>query len=88
MITEEKLKIFLYYKGDVDAFGHGRRSDKRKVSDADFYLINNLLADIHLIKRGLASKEYAEETELRLKENCDNITTIEELKRISLLELP
>ena len=38
MITNRKLKIFISYKGDVDAFQHGKNSDKKAMEDADFFL--------------------------------------------------
>lgn len=84
MLTKEKIKIFAYYKGDVDGFGHGNPSHRKQMDGSEFYLINNLLSDLHMITKNLVSKEYILTTEIKLKESCEDESTIAELKRLPL----
>lgn len=59
MITLEKLKEFEHYKGYYDGFY--MQKVKRAInlnSDDDWNLIDNLIQDIYLIKKNIASKEY------------------------------
>jgi hypothetical protein len=80
MITKEKIEIYKYYNGDVDGFGRGNKSHKKVMSDSDFFIIGNLIQNLTIIKNKLASKQFEEETEKVLLENCDSLETINELK--------
>ena len=82
MITKEKLKIFEYYKGDVDAFGHGSNRHRKVMNDQDFFLIAGFTQDIALIMKGLASKEFEKNTNNKIKAECDSVDTVEALKAL------
>ena len=55
------------------------------MSDEDFFLIDNFIQDIGLISKNLSSKEFEENAEEKLKENCDRQDTIAELKRLACM---
>jgi hypothetical protein len=83
MITKEKLTMFKYYNGDIDAFGHGPKRDKKVISENEFHVIDNLIQDIRLVQKGLAGNEYETELNKRLEESCDTSETIDYLKKFS-----
>ena len=59
MITIEKLNIYIYFNGDVDRWAsRGTKKQKMIMSDADWALIDSLIQDFILIKRGLVSPDF------------------------------
>jgi hypothetical protein len=68
MITVEKLKLYQYYDGDIDAFGHGTKRDRKMINDNEFTVIEHLIQDIKLVQKGLASSDYEKELIERLEE--------------------
>ena len=80
MITKEKIEIYNYYDGDVDRFSHASKSHKKIMSDEDFFLIARLVQDLIIIKNGLAAREFQDQVEKSLEDNCDNQETIHLLK--------
>ena len=80
MITNRKLKIFISYKGDVDAFQHGKNSDKKAMEDADFFFLNGLVQDFIIIKNKEASIEFENKAVEKLRMNSDNENTVKEFK--------
>nr|WP_319401800.1 hypothetical protein [uncultured Carboxylicivirga sp.] len=80
MITEQKIKIFRKYHGDIDGFSRGgRKYEKDLFENADWLLIDNVLQDLELIKKGLCSTDYRNRLEKILNENFEN-------KAIEILE--
>ncbi|HEX3078878.1 MAG TPA: hypothetical protein VHQ04_00385, partial [Puia sp.] len=77
MITKEKLDIFISYQGDVDAFAHAKKSEKKIMADEDFFLINCLLQDFRIITKGNASIEFAKDAAKKLILHSDNQSTID-----------
>lgn len=70
MITNEKIKIYLRYRGDIDGFTLvGAPDEKAIVAESEFYEIRDLTQDIILMKRNLVSKEYAKRVRNKIKEN-------------------
>lgn len=83
MITMCKLKIYTNFKGDGDSWlRFGSKREKALINDEDWFLIDGLMQDIQLVKKGLTSKEYSLSVHNRLIENCDNLETIELLKTL------
>lgn len=77
MITIEKLKEYEKYHGYYDGFYMQKvKKGTNITSDDEWHLIENLIQDIRLIKKELASKEFAKNLETKLQENCDNEETI------------
>lgn len=85
MLTLEKLKLYEYYKGDIDSFARAGRRHKAKIEDSDFFLIANLIQDIRMVDKGLASKSYADATLESININCDNDETINYLSKLAAL---
>jgi hypothetical protein len=84
MITEEGIKIFINYLGDIDNWARrGSKKDKLTIKDKDWYLIDNLIQDVILVKKGLTSMEFESNLKNRLKENCDGEDSINQLKRFA-----
>ncbi|QMW02857.1 hypothetical protein [Spirosoma foliorum] len=87
MITEAKLNVYKDYRGDGDFWARiGLKRDKAIMEDGDFYLIDSLLQDIELVKRGLVSEKFAETVDKKLLANCDNAETIVLLKSMARKE--
>lgn len=62
MITIEKLDIYNKYKGDGDAFVRSAtKNEKKIINGSDFLLIDNVIQDLKIIEKGLASKSFIEE---------------------------
>lgn len=82
MITKEKIKIFNYYKGEIDSFGRGSKRDRKIITDNEFLLLVSFAQDIKLIKNNLASNTFELNLENRLQENFDTKETVEEFKKV------
>jgi hypothetical protein len=84
MITLEKLKEYEEYHGFYDGFYIQKVKKGTNISsDADWILIRNLIEDIRLVTKGLASKEFAINLDLKLKENCANKATLHKIKKLT-----
>jgi hypothetical protein len=84
MITEDKLKIFERYDGNSDSWARNS-SEKEKVvmTDDDWYIIESLIQDLFLVKNGLASLQFKDALNIKLKEKCDVEKTINQLKNLA-----
>lgn len=83
MITENKIKLYNKYSGNID--GWARNNSKKELaimSDDDWFLIDGFIQDLTLVKNGLVSLEFNNSLNDRLKENCDTEETINKIKRI------
>lgn len=75
MLTEEKIEIFKRYKGDYDGY-HIQNKDKNKmISGDEWFLLNNFMQDIYLIRKGVAAESFEIAVIKKLKESCDNVET-------------
>ncbi len=74
MITEQKIKIYRKYQGDIDGIARGgRKSEKDLFEEDDWYLIDNVLQDIEMINKGLCSADYKKKKiENTVQKNFDN----------------
>ncbi|MGN7722685.1 hypothetical protein [Chitinophaga sp. 22620] len=88
MITLKKLKIFQQHSGNLDALRQTNSTDKDAITSHDWFVIGNLIQDIKLVNRGLASPSYAGRAEEELRNVCDGATTISELRRMADDRLP
>jgi len=83
MITQEKVKIYNSFQGDVDGWARmGSKKEQSIMKDNDWALIDNLLQDILLVRKGLTSKEFSDNLQKRLVESCDSSETINQLKKL------
>ncbi len=84
MITQDKIKIYKRYSGDVDSWARsGSKKEKLVMNDDDWYIIDGLIQDFSLVKKGLTSLTFSNDLNNRLKENCDSEETIQALKAIT-----
>ena len=84
MITQEKLKIYDHFNGNIDGWARiGTKEQKLTMRDNDWFLIDGFIQDILLVKKGLASVVYIKNLEEKLREKCDSEETIEKLKEMS-----
>lgn len=84
MITQEKLKIFQSYGGDVDMWARsGSSKEKTTIQTNDWYLIESLIHEIKLSVKGQATRDFIQELNIRLQESCDTQQTKEQLEKIA-----
>ena len=84
MITEEKITIFKRHDGDIDSWTRcASKKEKSIMSDKDWCIIDALIQDIFIVEKGLASSVFRDNLSLKLKETCDNISTINQLKGLA-----
>lgn len=83
MINLEKLRTYQEFNGDIDGWA---RASKGKVNssltDADWYLIDELLMGLTTIGTGLASPSFVHEIETKLL-----ASTVDEATRAALRAL-
>ncbi|MES2621914.1 MAG: hypothetical protein V4615_13775 [Bacteroidota bacterium] len=82
-MTQEKIKHYFKYGGDVDGYVRFNGDIPTILfEEEDWALIDNLRQDFYLINNNLVSKEFMHEAEIRVKENCDSIETVALLKAL------
>ena len=83
MITEEALAIYQSFKGDPDGFARtGSYTDKARLPEREWALIQTFLQDLYLAQQGLVSAGYAAALRQRLADQCSSqgvISTLENL---------
>lgn len=83
MITQDKIKIYKKYDGDIDNWARtASKKDKLVMDDDDWYIIDRLVQDLSLTKKELTSQDFIHKLSNKLKENCDSEETIQALKTI------
>jgi hypothetical protein len=78
MITAEKLRIYCEFDGDIDGWvrmSKGRGSGE--MTDRDWFSIDEILQPLSIVHAGMASPEYASETQSKL----NAIAEYEEVQR-------
>ena len=81
MITAEKLKIYKKYSGNIESWDRfGNKKDKKFLEYEEWELIDELIQNLELLEKGLASDSFASQTIDKLKKVCDSEKTQEELK--------
>lgn len=86
MITLRHIKIYELYKGDGDGFVRCATPEEKAIMGYKHWtLINNLIQDINIVKRGLASDSFTRTLNERLKEECDSEETVEALIKTASL---
>lgn len=83
MITRDKLKIYKKYSGDIDGWARvGKKSELEIMSDDDWTLVDELLQNLELVEKGLASDSFKSQTLDKLNSACDSEKTKQELKSL------
>ncbi|MCB0740985.1 MAG: hypothetical protein R2796_07650 [Chitinophagaceae bacterium] len=84
MITEDKIKVYKRYDGDIDGWARsGSKKEKSIMSDEDWYVIDGLIQDLSMVKKGLASSGFNENLNVKLKEMCDSDSTVNQLQKLA-----
>lgn len=84
MITEDKIKVYKRYDGDIDSWARsGSKKEKLIMTDEDWYVIDGLIQDLTIVKKGLASSGFSENLNVKLKETCDNDSTVNQLQKLA-----
>lgn len=84
MLTKAKLEEYKRYHGYYDGFYLQKvKKGKNINSDEDWYLTQDLIGDIKLVRKGVASEEYVQNLRLKLMKNCDTGETIAFLEKIA-----
>lgn len=87
MITKDKIKVYKRYNGDIDSWARsGSKKEKSIVTDEDWYVIDGLIQDLSLVRKGLASSDFTENLNVKLKEMCDSESTVNQLKKLASIE--
>ena len=84
MITNDKIKIFKKYNGDIDSWT--RNNSKKEsliISDDDWYLIDTLIQDLLLMKKQLISSKFNDSLRKKIEENCENKKVISQLEKLA-----
>ncbi len=78
MITQEKLKIYKKYSGNIDRWASRRRSSEHELmGDQDWFVIDELLQNLELIEKGLSADSFKSEVLEKLENSCDSSITKE-----------
>jgi hypothetical protein len=78
MITRGKVQEFIWAGGDIDGYARsGRRSD---ITDGDWFLIEQMLGAISIIRGGLAADSFKKRHEDQVREVFDSPETYELLR--------
>ena len=84
MITKEKIGIYKKYHGDIDGWARmGSPSEQELMQDEDWYVIDDLLQDLALMKDGKTSEDYNQKLMQKLMDNCAGEDIVKELGELS-----
>jgi hypothetical protein len=84
MLTPEKIKAFKFFNGDIDLWARiGSRKEKALMEEEDWYLIENLIQDIKLVNKGLASSQFSDALEIKISDSCEDVETIKSLTALA-----
>lgn len=78
MITLEKLKTYQEFNGDIDGWARASRGNGESfMTDADWYLLDELLMGLTITGTGLASASFVREVEAKLRAStADDATRV------------
>ena len=83
MITLERLKIYKKYSGNIESWDRfGKKKDKGFLEYEEWELIDELIQNIELVEKGLASESFKSQTLNKLNDACDNEKTQQDLKTL------
>lgn len=77
MLTQAKLDIYKKYRGFYDGFYMQYRKDADNIiTGSDWKMIEGLVQDLYLVRKGLAAPSFRDDLAVRLRNNCDGPDTI------------
>lgn len=84
MITEELINMFKKYDGNIDNWArNSSKKEKLIITDDDWYLLDSLLQDLLLVKKGLTSTDFNSRLNINIVKSCKNKNTISKLKKLN-----
>lgn len=84
MITLKHLKIYENYGGDGDMLIRTGSYEEKELMDYETWsLIEELIQNLELIKKGLASDSFKSQILKKLKTACDNEKTQQKLESLT-----
>ncbi|MBL7783055.1 MAG: hypothetical protein JNM22_17630 [Saprospiraceae bacterium] len=84
MITQDKIKIYKRYKGDIDRWARSSlKKEKSIMEDRDWYIIDDLIQDLYLARNELVSLTFRNDFNNKLVENCESEEAIQILKEMT-----
>jgi len=75
MITREKVKEYIWAGGDID--GYARSGRHSNITDADWFLIDQTVSAIGMIRRGQAAPVFKQRHQEEIRETFDSTGTYE-----------
>ena len=75
------LDEYRRYGGDIDAWA--RQDKSNTLSDDEWYLIEDIIQDLIIVKRGCASKNFQSELQNKLKEVVESEKVVSELQKMA-----
>jgi hypothetical protein len=83
MLTIEKLNVYKRYRGYYDGYYvQNKTSQQQVITSKEWVLIDGLVQDIYIVRKGEAAKTFADQLNIRLHENCDSEETIQQLMEL------
>jgi hypothetical protein len=84
MLTLEKLRVYESFDGDMDGWARtARPGNPHGMTDADWFLIDELRQALHQVAAGLASPHYRAHVEKRLLDATDDAAVRERLLQLA-----
>jgi hypothetical protein len=66
VITQDKLRIYGKFGGDIDGFARGSKiSERESIADHDWRLIDEILQSLLIVQSGLASADFEAQARAR-----------------------
>ncbi len=87
MITKEKIRIYEKYNGDPDFYVKNAKIRERMVSSEEWDLLSGLSQDIRIAAFSHTDPAFVTKVNNRLKEVCDEESTILALRAIALYDV-
>lgn len=85
MITIEKLKEYEEFHGYYDGFYFQKvKNDENLTSEDEWFLIDELVQEFNLVKKGLASVNFRNKLKIRLEQSFDSQESLEYFQHIAI----
>ncbi|HTB51387.1 MAG TPA: hypothetical protein VK718_01330 [Ferruginibacter sp.] len=83
MLTAEKVAVYKKYGGSYDGYYIHNRTDPYQIK-GEWSLLEGLVQDLFLIRKGRASISYEENIKEKLRANCDSENTVDQIIKLEM----
>ena len=84
MITEEMLRIYEKFNGDIDGFARGsNRAERFAITSEDWHLIEEFLQNLSIIQADFATADFERRVHERIIECTENKSASERLMQLA-----